>query len=154
MILCSSAGFENNTKNNNFLAAAATGVVLFVSQKPKLQKHYARNIATPGGYRYPAGSNFPELRGHNNAMADVLKEDPGVKLLYMLARLLRKSLLVMLNKTLQIYSMYHGIHTPNGFSFDQVIQTGVDNPGHPFIQTVGCVAGDEETYDVSHAFRF
>lgn len=26
--------------------------------------------------------------------------------------------------------------------------TGVDNPGHPFIVTVGCVAGDEESYDV------
>ena len=25
---------------------------------------------------------------------------------------------------------------------------GVDNPGHPFILTVGCVAGDEESYDV------
>jgi len=24
----------------------------------------------------------------------------------------------------------------------------VDNPGHPFIMTVGCVAGDEESYDV------
>lgn len=24
---------------------------------------------------------------------------------------------------------------------------GVDNPGHPFIMTVGCVAGDEESYD-------
>merc|ERR1712149_122725 len=28
------------------------------------------------------------------------------------------------------------------------IQTGVDNPGHPFIMTVGCVAGDEESYEV------
>ncbi len=28
------------------------------------------------------------------------------------------------------------------------MNTGVDNPGHPFIMTVGCVAGDEETYDV------
>ena len=26
--------------------------------------------------------------------------------------------------------------------------SGVDNPGHPFIMTVGCVAGDEESYDV------
>ena len=25
---------------------------------------------------------------------------------------------------------------------------GVDNPGHPFIMTVGCVAGDEESYEV------
>ena len=26
--------------------------------------------------------------------------------------------------------------------------SGVDNPGHPFIMTVGCVAGDEESYEV------
>ncbi|KAG7247681.1 hypothetical protein CRUP_013593, partial [Coryphaenoides rupestris] len=38
--------------------------------------------------------------------------------------------------------------TPNGYSLDQAIQTGVDNPGHPFIKTVGMVAGDEETYEV------
>ena len=36
----------------------------------------------------------------------------------------------------------------NRFVFEQVIQTGVDNPGHPFIFTVGCVAGDEESYEV------
>ena len=28
------------------------------------------------------------------------------------------------------------------------IQTGVDNPGHPFISTCGIVAGDEESYEV------
>ena len=38
--------------------------------------------------------------------------------------------------------------TPNGFTIDQAIQTGVDNPGHPFILTVGAVAGDEESYEV------
>ena len=25
---------------------------------------------------------------------------------------------------------------------------GVDNPGHPFIMTVGAVAGDEESYEL------
>jgi len=30
---------------------------------------------------------------------------------------------------------------------DMAIQTGVDNPGHPFIMTVGATFGDEETYD-------
>ena len=28
------------------------------------------------------------------------------------------------------------------------MQTGVDNPGHPFISTVGVVAGDEECYSL------
>ena len=39
--------------------------------------------------------------------------------------------------------------TVNGVTLDQCIQTGIDNPGHPFIKTVGVVAGDEESYDVS-----
>lgn len=38
--------------------------------------------------------------------------------------------------------------TPNGYTLDLAIQTGVDNPGHPFIKTVGMVAGDEESYEV------
>lgn len=40
--------------------------------------------------------------------------------------------------------------TPNGYTLDQCIQTGVDNPGHPFIKTVGMVAGDEESYEVKY----
>ena len=42
--------------------------------------------------------------------------------------------------------------TPNGWTLDQCIQTGVDNPGHPFITTVGIVAGDEESYEVGITF--
>ena len=38
--------------------------------------------------------------------------------------------------------------TKTGFTLDMAIQTGVDNPGHPFISTVGVVAGDEESYEV------
>uniref|UniRef100_A0AAY4B8V7 creatine kinase n=1 Tax=Denticeps clupeoides TaxID=299321 RepID=A0AAY4B8V7_9TELE len=71
---------------------------------------------------YSAEQEFPDLSKHNNHMAKVLTPD-----------------------------MYAGLRdkqTPSGFTLDDVIQTGVDNPGHPFIMTVGCVAGDEETYDV------
>ena len=32
--------------------------------------------------------------------------------------------------------------------FYHVLIPGVDNPGHPFIMTVGCVAGDEESYSI------
>ncbi|KAG7274035.1 hypothetical protein CRUP_030757 [Coryphaenoides rupestris] len=45
-------------------------------------------------------------------------------------------------------SLYPPRVTPQNWTLDQCIQTGVDNPGHPFIKTVGCVAGDEETYEV------
>uniref|UniRef100_A0A8C6TXA0 creatine kinase n=1 Tax=Neogobius melanostomus TaxID=47308 RepID=A0A8C6TXA0_9GOBI len=65
---------------------------------------------------------FPDLSKHHNHMAKVLTKD-------MYARLRKRV-------------------TPSGFTIDNVIQTGVDNPGHPFIMTVGCVAGDEETYEV------
>merc|ERR1712024_360188 len=66
--------------------------------------------------------------GHNNWMAKVLTKNPDM------------------------YQKYRDVKTPNGYTFDQCIQTGVDNPGHPFIMTVGCVAGDEETYDTFKDF--
>lgn len=50
-----------------------------------------------------------------------------------------------------IYAKLRNKVTPNGYTLDQCIQTGVDNPGHPFIKTVGMVAGDEESYEVSRA---
>ena len=50
--------------------------------------------------------------------------------------------------TPEIYHKLSDKKTPNGYTLDMAIQTGVDNPGHPFIMTVGCVAGDEESYSV------
>lgn len=70
-------------------------------------------------------AEYPDLRKHNNCMASSLT--PAIY-----ARLCEKA-------------------TPNGWTLDQCIQTGVDNPGHPFIKTVGMVAGDEESYEVSAA---
>ncbi|KAG2469085.1 creatine kinase M-type [Polypterus senegalus] len=71
---------------------------------------------------FSAEEEFPDLTKHNNHMAKAL--------------------------TLDIYKKLRDKQTPSGFTLDDVIQTGVDNPGHPFIMTVGCVAGDEESYDV------
>jgi len=76
--------------------------------------------------KFPAADDFPELSKHNNFMQRVL--------------------------TPELYAKYRDVVTPNGCTFDQCIQTGVDNPGHPFIMTVGCVAGDEECYDVFKDF--
>uniref|UniRef100_A0A3Q4HUU5 Phosphagen kinase N-terminal domain-containing protein n=1 Tax=Neolamprologus brichardi TaxID=32507 RepID=A0A3Q4HUU5_NEOBR len=67
-------------------------------------------------------AEFPDLRKHNNCMAS--------------------------NLTPAIYAKLCDRATPNGFTLDEAIQTGVDNPGHPFIKTVGMVAGDEESYEV------
>ncbi|KAM9633173.1 creatine kinase M-type isoform 1-T1 [Trichechus inunguis] len=71
---------------------------------------------------YKAEEEYPDLSEHNNHMAKVL--------------------------TLDVYKKLRDKETPSGFTLDDVIQTGVDNPGHPFIMTVGCVAGDEESYTV------
>ncbi|XP_057295961.1 creatine kinase, flagellar-like [Hydractinia symbiolongicarpus] len=72
------------------------------------------------GAKNVSGINLPDLSKHNNWMSKCL--------------------------TPEIYAKYFNVKTPSGFGIDQAIQTGVDNPGHPFIMTVGCVAGDEETY--------
>lgn len=66
--------------------------------------------------------NYPDLSKHNNWMSRCL--------------------------TKEVYKKYFNVKTSTGYGIDDVIQTGVDNPGHPYIMTVGCVAGDEETYEV------
>ncbi|XP_013382212.1 creatine kinase M-type [Lingula anatina] len=65
--------------------------------------------------------DYPELSKHNNWMAKCL--------------------------TKEIYAANRDKVTKFGVTLDQCIQTGVDNPGHPFIMTVGATAGDEESYE-------
>ncbi|KAM8921214.1 creatine kinase B-type [Pelodytes ibericus] len=72
--------------------------------------------------KFAVEEEFPDLSLHNNHMAKIL--------------------------TPELYSQLRDKQTPSGFTVDDAIQTGIDNPGHPFIMTVGCVAGDEECYDV------
>lgn len=66
-------------------------------------------------------ADYPDLRQYNNLMAKHL--------------------------TPRLYTKLRGRNTASGFTLDKAIQTGVDNPGHPYILTVGAVAGDEETYE-------
>ncbi|KAG7221121.1 hypothetical protein INR49_017562 [Caranx melampygus] len=80
------------------------------------------SAGVPVRRRYPASAEYPDLRKHNNCMAS--------------------------NLTPAIYAKLCDKATPNGYTLDEAIQTGVDNPGHPFIKTVGMVAGDEESYEV------
>merc|ERR1712121_293755 len=80
------------------------------------------NTHTAMKMKYSSDQEFPDLSKHNNHMAKVL--------------------------TPAVYERLRSKQTPSGFTLDDVIQTGVDNPGHPFIMTVGCVAGDEESYEV------
>jgi len=76
--------------------------------------------------RFPADKDFPNLSKHNNWMSKCL--------------------------TQELYEQLREKVTPNGYTLDLAIQTGVDNPGHPFIMTVGATLGDEETYEVFKPF--
>jgi len=81
-----------------------------------------KNVHNDWKMKYPLDEEFPDLSLHNNHMAKVLTKD--------------------------LYEKLRGKSTPSGFTVDDCIQTGIDNPGHPFIMTVGAVAGDEESYEV------
>merc|ERR1711959_272326 len=67
---------------------------------------------------------MPDLSEHNNIMAEVLRENPG------------------------IYDRLKDKKTSMGVTLAKCIKTGMDNKGHPMIMTVGMVAGDEESYEV------
>jgi len=76
--------------------------------------------------RFTPEQDFPNLSKHNNWMSKVL--------------------------TQEMYAQLRERCTPNGYTLDLAIQTGVDNPGHPFIMTVGATLGDEETYETFKPF--
>jgi len=71
--------------------------------------------------KYDAAKDYPNFSKHNNWMAKCL--------------------------TREMYAQLRDKCTPSGYTLDNAIQTGVDNPGHPHIMTVGCTLGDEETYE-------
>merc|ERR1712072_404820 len=65
---------------------------------------------------------MPDLSNHSSFMAECLTED--------------------------IWDALKGKKTSNGITLAQCIKTGVDNPGHPHIKTVGMTACDEASYEV------
>jgi len=76
--------------------------------------------------KFSAEKDYPDFSKHNNWMSKVL--------------------------TKELYCQLRDKATPSGYTFDNAIQTGVDNPGHPFIMTVGATLGDEETYETFKPF--
>merc|ERR1712070_480523 len=67
-------------------------------------------------------ADMPDLSKHSNFMAELL--------------------------TPEIYNALKNKKTSTGITLAQCIKTGVDNPGHPHIKTVGMTACDEESYEV------
>jgi creatine kinase len=83
------------------------------------------NCAEKGATWAPDGNTpaaEPDLSKHNNFMAETLKATPG------------------------LYDKLKNRKTSSGVGLSDCMKTGVDNPGHPHIKTVGLVAGDEESY--------
>ncbi|XP_071485240.1 creatine kinase, flagellar-like [Diadema antillarum] len=90
--------------------------------KPENLSKAAENLTKDASENVPPDPNYPDLSQHNNYLAECLKP--------------------------AIYNKLCNLRTLSGYSVDGCMQTGVDNPGHPFIKTVGLVAGDEESYDL------
>lgn len=67
-------------------------------------------------------AEMPDLSKHSNFMAELLTKD--------------------------VYDKLKDKKTAGGCTLAQCMKTGVDNPGHPHIKTVGLVACDEESYEV------
>jgi len=83
------------------------------------------NCAEKGATFAPDGmppADMPDLSKHNNFMTEVL--------------------------TPEMYNKLKMRATVSGTTLAEIIKTGVDNPGHPHIKTVGAVACDEESYEV------
>ena len=68
--------------------------------------------------------SLPDLAEHNSFFAEAIKANPA------------------------LYDDLKDKKTSLGVTLGHCIKTGIDNPGHPHIKTVGMVAGDEESYDL------
>uniref|UniRef100_F6YFT9 creatine kinase n=2 Tax=Ciona intestinalis TaxID=7719 RepID=F6YFT9_CIOIN len=75
---------------------------------------------------FTAEEEYPDLENHHSHMAHCLTET--------------------------VYKQLRGVETDSGFTIDDVIQLGVDNPGEPYLMPAGCIAGDEESYRAFSAF--
>jgi creatine kinase len=103
-------------------AAIAFGTIAlksFTETTPSFRPHHAALNNYSRKY-YPASSEYPDIKKHRNIMARNLTEN--------------------------IYAKLRDLRTPNGFTIDDAIQTGVDNSGK--FTTTGIVAGDEQSYQV------
>ena len=75
---------------------------------------------------FSATDEYPDLENHHSHMAHCLTEE--------------------------LYRRMRELETTSGFTIDDAIQPGVDQPGDPYRMAVGCVAGDEESYEVFKEF--
>merc|ERR1712134_117448 len=97
-----------------------------MGRRPEVQSNRGFRMPNLNTARYTGDEEMPDLSKHNNWMAKVM--------------------------TPELYKKMRARQTKSGYTIDDVIQTGVDSPGHPFIMTVGAVAGDEDSYETFAEF--
>jgi creatine kinase len=90
----------------------------------ELKPLQAAGINTSRKY-YPASAEYPDLTKNRSIMAR--------------------------HMTKQLYAQLRDQFTPNGFTIDDAIQTGVDNVGK--FSFTGIVAGDEQSYKAITAIK-
>jgi creatine kinase len=115
--------FFKNILNKKTIKIGVSLVCASIVYKNFTEKHASQHYAAGYNYSrryYPASSEYPELKRNRNIMARSL--------------------------TSQLYAKLRDLRTPNGFTVDDAIQTGVDNIGK--FSFTGIVAGDEESYQV------
>jgi creatine kinase len=103
-------------------ATVAVGAVVyknFTHSNPSAHAHLAVGSNSSRRF-YPASAEYPDCKRNRNIMSRSLTE--------------------------QVYARLRDLRTPNGFTIDDAIQPGVDNSAH--FSSPGCVAGDEETYQL------
>lgn len=67
---------------------------------------------------------LPDLTNHTNFFSETMRAHP------------------------ELYAKLKNKTTALGVNIGHCIKTGIDNPGHPMIKTVGLVAGDEESFEM------
>lgn len=93
----------------------------------------AKNCHNDYKMKFSVDEEFPDLSLHNNHMAKVLFQSKKKKTVTferlegVVQSTTRPLVVQVLNK--EIYGKLRSKSTPSGFTLDDVIQTGVDNPG-------------------------
>jgi len=86
--------------------------------------HCAEKEATFPGGGQACPALMPDLSGHNNIMAEELRNNP------------------------ELWAQLKDLKTAGGCTFSHCIKTGMDNKGHPMIKTCGMVLADEECANI------
>ena len=104
-------------------------------------KNFYLKVCAEKNATFTAGNlpdQLPNLSQHNNYFAETMRKHPE----------LYEKLKVKWAKISNIYKILKEKTTALGVNIGHCIKTGIDNPGHPMIKTVGLVAGDEESYEL------